>query len=81
MIFVLRAFLLPFVGALVGYCYGLSLVHQGKASSFSYSMPLLRIAAIALLGLILLHWGTIPFILFLSSFIFALWLVILTHGE
>lgn len=67
------------LGTATGYFYGLSLAQQGKALSFSYLTPIIRIASTALFALILLHWGTIPFILFIASLIITIWIVILTH--
>lgn len=77
----MHALALCSIGAIVGYFYGLSLVKQGKACSFSFIMPLFRFTALATLSLLLLQWGTIPFILFVSSFIAALWTAILTNTE
>ncbi len=78
----LAIFLCPlFVGICIGYFSGLSLVYQGKALTYSVIIPALRILGIATFGLLLLHWGTIPFILFMGSLIITMWIVILTHNE
>ncbi len=69
------------LGMMSGYFYGLSLAGCGKALSFSYSTPFLRVACIGFFGYVLLHWGQIPFILFVGSLIITMWIVILTHNE
>ncbi len=67
------------IGFLSGYYYGLSLVQQGKALTFSQPyIPLLRIIAFSGAALYFLQWGIIPFILFGGSLITTLWIVILT---
>ncbi len=65
------------LGCCYGYYYGLFLVKQGKALSFSFLQPLLRVSSLFIAITLLLHYGLIPFILFLVSFIGTLWYTII----
>ncbi len=65
------------LGCFWGYYYGLFLVQQGKALSFSVLQPLLRLSGLLCAGALLLHYGLIAFILFFISFISTLWYSIL----
>jgi hypothetical protein len=69
------------IGCLAGYLYGLSLIKQGKALSFSFAAPLIRFACIIALSLLLLRWGIFPFILFFGSFMITMWIVVLTQNR
>lgn len=69
------------LGIVIGYYYGLSLIKQEKALSTAFFLPLIRIVILALLGMFLLHWGIIPFILFIMSFIVMMWGTIFIHNR
>ncbi|MBA3954581.1 hypothetical protein H0X48_04660 [Candidatus Dependentiae bacterium] len=73
------------LASITGYIYGLSLVlQQGKAPS--YIQPLygpIRMAimlALAVYAYNLLHFGLIPFILLVISFVITLWLTLLKYA-
>ncbi|MBA3752430.1 hypothetical protein H0X06_06635 [Candidatus Dependentiae bacterium] len=61
------------MGCSYGYYYGLFLVNQGKALSFSFLIPLMRLCSLFVIAFLLLHYGLITFILFFVSFIGMMW--------
>lgn len=73
------------LGSLAGSISGLTLLKQAAAIKqqeprYVALFPAIRLLSLAVLIYFLLHWGTIPFILFGVSMMITMWIVILTYS-
>lgn len=73
------------LGSLAGYISGSTLLKQAAIIKSQESrlvglFPVIRLLSLAVLVYFLLHWGTIPFILFGVSMMIVMWIVILVSS-
>jgi hypothetical protein len=73
------------MGIFAGSLSGMTLIRQttflrAEGARYVVLFPLVRVISLAILVFYLLHWGTIPFILFGVSMTITMWIVILTFN-